>query len=250
MDPEHRQMLAEAVAKVMVSEEISVGTLPDETENSAASKFWRKVLYLLPESELKSKATMDGEFVLYDLWRADKEQMVSLLKPLLPKELTGMGRKASPKQKPASHKNSSMTRPASTREDNRSKVTKEAGAPAETHTPDLSKWLAEVEARLMQLAEEKVSAAMEQYRPQTAPVADIAVPPRPRTREGSRELTVKREKLQGTCDKALFELFESDRKARGFNVSQMIDVVLYNFYGKPPLSFETTDAKDEGQADE
>ena len=66
-------------------------------------------------------------------------------------------------------------------------------------------------------------------------------PPRPRTMHGSRKHVVKREKLQGTCDKVLFEMFEEDRFKRGYNVSQMIDFILYNFYRKPHLSFQKID---------
>jgi hypothetical protein len=74
--------------------------------------------------------------------------------------------------------------------------------------------------------------------PDPSDTRDLTPPPRPRTMQGTRKHLVKREKLQGTCDKALFNLFEEDRNERGYNVSQMIDFILYNFYGKPPLSFQ------------
>jgi len=62
-------------------------------------------------------------------------------------------------------------------------------------------------------------------------------PPRPATIPGTRKHVIPRVKLQGTCDKMLFELFEEDRRRRGYNISQMIDFILYNFYNKPELGF-------------
>jgi len=68
-------------------------------------------------------------------------------------------------------------------------------------------------------------------------------PPLPETVEGTRRHTVARGKLAGTVDAALLELFESERKKRGYNVSRMLDVVLWNYFAigkptKPSLSFE------------
>jgi hypothetical protein len=66
----------------------------------------------------------------------------------------------------------------------------------------------------------------------------LIFPPQPRTHKGSRKHLVERLKLQGTCDASLHEIFEKERQARGLNVSQMLDLVLYNLFGKPKLSFE------------
>ncbi len=68
-------------------------------------------------------------------------------------------------------------------------------------------------------------------------------PPLPETVEGTRRHTVARGKLAGTVDAALLELFENERKVRGYNVSRMLDVVLWNYFAigkpaKPSLSFE------------
>lgn len=61
-------------------------------------------------------------------------------------------------------------------------------------------------------------------------------PPRPPTIPGTRKHLIPRVKLQGTCDKALFEFFEEDRHRRGYNISQMIDFILHNFYNRPDPS--------------
>jgi hypothetical protein len=74
--------------------------------------------------------------------------------------------------------------------------------------------------------------------PELGPVSEqpLEPPPRPATIPGTRRHVVPRVKLQGTCDKALFKHFEADRNRRGYNISQMIDFILYNFYNQPDLS--------------
>jgi len=67
----------------------------------------------------------------------------------------------------------------------------------------------------------------------------LEAPPRPATIPGTRKHVIPRVKLQGTCDRALFQLFEEDRRQRGYNISQMIDFILYNFYNKPKLGFRS-----------
>jgi hypothetical protein len=71
-------------------------------------------------------------------------------------------------------------------------------------------------------------------------------PPLPETVAGTRRHTVQRGKLAGTVDAELLELFESERRERGYNVSRMLDVVLWNYFGigkpeKPRLSFELSE---------
>jgi len=76
---------------------------------------------------------------------------------------------------------------------------------------------------------------------------NLKIPPRPKraitiSKKGeqieSREFLVKRKTLQGTVDAALYKLFGEDRAARGLGVSAMIDTILWNYYGRPKLSFE------------
>ena len=78
---------------------------------------------------------------------------------------------------------------------------------------------------------------------------DGKFPPVPRPAEvikGGRKHVVKRRKLGGTVDLALFDSFQKERKERGYNTSQMMDVVLWNYFSigkpkKPKLSFELSE---------
>jgi hypothetical protein len=47
------------------------------------------------------------------------------------------------------------------------------------------------------------------------------------------------EKLAGTCDCQLVKLFHQQRRELRLSVSQMLDYVLWNFFGKPRLSFQS-----------
>jgi hypothetical protein len=71
-------------------------------------------------------------------------------------------------------------------------------------------------------------------------------PPMPETVQGSRRHAFPRGKIAGTVDAALLELFEKERKERGCNVSRMLDIVLWNYFGhgkceKPKMSFELSE---------
>jgi hypothetical protein len=46
------------------------------------------------------------------------------------------------------------------------------------------------------------------------------------------------EKLAGTCDCELVKLFHDKRRELRLSVSQMLDYVLWNFFGRPWLSFQ------------
>ncbi len=47
------------------------------------------------------------------------------------------------------------------------------------------------------------------------------------------------EKLAGTCDRELVKLFHETRRNLRLSVSQMLDYVLWNFFDKPHLSFQS-----------
>ena len=47
------------------------------------------------------------------------------------------------------------------------------------------------------------------------------------------------EKLAGTCDCELVKLFHHQRRKLRLSVSQMLDYVLWNFFGRPRLSFQS-----------
>ncbi len=74
----------------------------------------------------------------------------------------------------------------------------------------------------------------------------LPAPPMPETVEGTRRHTVPRGKLAGTVDAALLELFESERRQRGFSVSRMLDNIVWNYFSigrpePPKLSFELSE---------
>jgi hypothetical protein len=46
------------------------------------------------------------------------------------------------------------------------------------------------------------------------------------------------DKLASTCDRELVKLFHQQRRELRLSVSQMLDYVLWNFFGKPRLSFQ------------
>jgi hypothetical protein len=58
----------------------------------------------------------------------------------------------------------------------------------------------------------------------------LPTPPMPKTVKGTRKHAVPRGKLAGTVDSVLLELFERERRERGFSVSRMLDVVLWNYF--------------------
>jgi len=67
---------------------------------------------------------------------------------------------------------------------------------------------------------------------------ELEEPPLPTREKGGRKHVVMREKLSGTADKTLMEMFEQERTRRGMTVSRMIDMVLWHYFGRPKLSFE------------
>jgi len=97
----------------------------------------------------------------------------------------------------------------------------------------------QIEALVTSLVDEKIASVLDRYK---VTAADQAMQPEPPpildVKHPGRRGGAKRPKLQGSCDHTLFERFEEDRKTRGFSVSEMIDFILFNYYGKPPLSFE------------
>jgi len=69
-------------------------------------------------------------------------------------------------------------------------------------------------------------------------------PPLPKvyeTQPGRKGYTVERERVTGTVDPVLFKLFSQDRERRGVTVSRMLDILIWQQYGKPKLSFEILD---------
>lgn len=68
--------------------------------------------------------------------------------------------------------------------------------------------------------------------------ATLDIPPKP-----ERVKDRKWKKLAGTIDEELYKLFQEKRNELGLSVSAMLDLVVWNAFGKPPLSFEAQPAK-------
>jgi hypothetical protein len=51
------------------------------------------------------------------------------------------------------------------------------------------------------------------------------------------------EKLSGTCDCELIKLFHGKRRELRLSISQMLDYVLWNFFDRPRLSFQSKDSE-------
>lgn len=107
--------------------------------------------------------------------------------------------------------------------------------------------LDEIQTQLGQLYgnQEKLEKIQDQLAELTAANQERAqlgeVPPMPVVDDASpskKEYTVDRERLTGTVDPVLFELFHEERRARGVTVSRMLDIVLWQRFDKPKLSFE------------
>jgi hypothetical protein len=96
----------------------------------------------------------------------------------------------------------------------------------------------QVEALVASALDEKIAGIGAQLRTMPADGARIPGPPTVPDAKPAKRARAKRAKLHGSCDHALFEQFEADRNARGFSVSEMLDFILFNYYGKPPLSFK------------
>ena len=93
---------------------------------------------------------------------------------------------------------------------------------------------------IRKIVERLVRESVARARPEAQSVAafELKCPPEPRVQFGSRKVSVERSRLTGNCDKALLDLFNRDRKVRGYDESEMLDFILYNFYDRPALSFQ------------
>ena len=71
---------------------------------------------------------------------------------------------------------------------------------------------------------------------------DLDELPPPPPKEGQR-YTFNRQKLGGTVDSELYDLFRDECDRRGLTVSRLLDAVLWHYFGKPKLSFQRETSK-------
>ena len=64
-------------------------------------------------------------------------------------------------------------------------------------------------------------------------------PPEPQTLKGARGRKEDRQikKISATIDEVLWGLFEVERKRRGLSTGRLLDIILWQWYGKPKLSY-------------
>ena len=75
-------------------------------------------------------------------------------------------------------------------------------------------------------------------------------PPLPETIPGTRKHMVQRGKLSGTVDASLLKLFEEERNERGYNISRMLDVVLWTYFSiTKPKKVKLSSQSSEGSHD-
>jgi hypothetical protein len=70
-----------------------------------------------------------------------------------------------------------------------------------------------------------------------------ALPKMHETPAGGKGYTVERERITGTVDPVLFNLFHDERYERGVTVSRLLDIILWQRYGEPQLSQEVLDER-------
>lgn len=80
------------------------------------------------------------------------------------------------------------------------------------------------------------------------PIEGEEIPPRPKTIEGrgkGRKEDRKYERLTVSLDSCLFERFKKELRARNLSAGKLMDVILWNRYGKPKLSYQKADDQEE-----
>jgi|GEM_PF-1965288 len=99
---------------------------------------------------------------------------------------------------------------------------------------ELAKQLVELESRLTQLIQQTEPQAV------SGKVAKLDMPPRPaKTGKAGKMFRGSREHFSARVDAALLRRFAQDRdRLFGGNQSRCLDWLLWNFYGKPKMSFE------------
>ncbi len=98
--------------------------------------------------------------------------------------------------------------------------------------------------QIKDLVRKEVQKIMEAQRTTRTDVRDVPPSPSGRISTEGRGRPVNpggRVKLAGTVDVELERLFREECTKRGMSVSRLLDTVIWHFFGKPRLSFETSD---------
>lgn len=78
------------------------------------------------------------------------------------------------------------------------------------------------------------------------------VPPEPETLKGTtkggRRETREYEKISATVDRVLYKRFHNEQRERKCSTGRLLDIILWNYYGKPPLSYQLEGAEERALA--
>jgi hypothetical protein len=113
---------------------------------------------------------------------------------------------------------------------------------------DLSGISDELKNLIRQTVRAEIQSFLEEQTFPKALTPDLELPPVPDAKiMGAHNRPVnpgKRVKLASTVDSNLETLFQEWRRNKGMSLSKALDVVLWDFLGKPPLSFEISETSD------
>lgn len=98
--------------------------------------------------------------------------------------------------------------------------------------------MTELEARLTQFVDEKIVAALETRTGGPDPDMPASPPPRPKTGPSGKRLAGSKCDVRVRVDKVLWDLFQQEVIRHNGNASAAMDTILWNYFGRPPLSFQ------------
>ena len=98
---------------------------------------------------------------------------------------------------------------------------------------------AQLREQMREIAREVCQEMIESLRPRVVAAEDL--PPEPQSIKGKpgRRQNRDYEKISVTLDSALWEKFKAERDRLKVSNSRLIDIILWQRYGKPRLSFES-----------
>jgi len=100
-------------------------------------------------------------------------------------------------------------------------------------------------AEIHKMIQEEIQKAIQD---KTVPQFEIELPPVPGGKipggKGRKVSPGERVKLGVTVDSGIMKAFEAERKKRRVSASELMDALLWNALGKPPMSFDTSEKSD------
>ena len=100
---------------------------------------------------------------------------------------------------------------------------------------------AEMEQRMRDVAREVFQEMINAYDVKSLMPTDEEMPPEPRTITGEgkgRRENRQYERITVTIDEKLADLLKQEMKARSLSAGRLMDIILWNRYNKPRLSYE------------